>query len=354
VTLLRIALIASARYPIVQPFPGGMEAHTWALATELRRRGHQVEVFAGAGSDPALGVTELADEPLHLSDAAAADTSMVARWWLAEHHAYLALMLRLAEPDAGFDIVHNNSLHHLPIAMASSLRSPLVTTLHTPPTPWLESAIQTRRGSPVVFVAVSAHTAQAWRHVVPSALVVHNGVDMDSWTAGPGGDRLAWAGRIVPEKGAPLAIRAARAAGYPLRLAGPKSDPAYFDAEVAPLLGGEIEYVGHLDDAELTTLLGESSATLVTPCWDEPYGLVVAESLACGTPVCGFARGALPELVTPECGRLVPGGDVEALSAAIGTVVGLPRAAVRAYAERNCSHEKMIAGYERVYRELTA
>jgi glycosyltransferase involved in cell wall biosynthesis len=354
VTLLRIALIASARYPIAQPFPGGMEAHTWALATELRRRGHRVEVFAGAGSDPALGVTELADRPLHVSDAAAADPSMVPRWWLAEHHAYLTLMLRLGEAGAGFDIVHNNSLHYLPVAMAAALASPLVTTLHTPPTPWLESAIQASRTCPVAFVAVSAHTARAWRHVVPSAVVVHNGVDVDGWAVGPGGGGLAWAGRFVPEKGAPLAIHAARAAGYPLRLAGPKSDPAFFDAEVAPLLGGDIEYVGHLNDADLTTLLGESSATLVTPCWEEPYGLVVAESLACGTPVCGFARGALPELVTPDCGRLVPGGDVEALSAAIGTVAGLPRAAARAQAERSCSHTAMVTGYERVYRELAA
>ena len=351
-TRLCIALIAAARYPIVQPFPGGMEAHTWALATELRRRGHRVEVFAGAGSDPALGVTELST--IRISEAAAADPSMVPRWWLAEHHAYLTLMLRLAEPSAGFDIVHNNSLHYLPVAMAASLPSPLVTTLHTPPTPWLESAIQAARTCPVAFVAVSSHTARAWRHVVPSSMVVHNGVGMASWAAGPGGGPLAWAGRLVPEKGAPLAIRAARAAGYPLRLAGPKSDPAFFDAEVAPLLGGDIEYVGHLNDAELATLLGQASATLVTPCWEEPYGLVVAESLACGTPVCGFARGALPELVTRDCARLVPGGDVDALAAEIGTVVGLSRTAAREHAERSCSQDAMVDGYERVYRELAA
>jgi glycosyltransferase involved in cell wall biosynthesis len=350
VTVLRIAIIASARYPIARPFPGGMEAHTWALATELRRRGHRIEVFAGAGSDPELGVTELGT--FRVSEAAAADPSMVPRWWLAEHHAYLTLMLRLAH--SGFDVVHNNSLHYLPIAMAASLPSPLVTTLHTPPTPWLESAIQATRTCPVAFVAVSAHTARAWRHVVPSSSVVHNGVNVDSWTVGPGGGPLAWAGRLVPEKGAPLAIRAARAAGYPLRLAGPKSDPAYFDAEVAPLLGGDIEYVGHLNDTELATLFGEASATLVTPCWEEPYGLVVAESLACGTPVCGFARGALPELVTRDCGRLVPGGDVDALAAAIDTVVGLSRTAAREHAERHCSQDAMVAGYERVYRELAA
>jgi glycosyltransferase involved in cell wall biosynthesis len=279
---------------------------------------------------------------------------MAPRRWVAEHHAYLTLMLRLAEEPARFDVVHNNSLHHLPIAMAPSMRTPLVTTLHTPPTPWLESAIQASRDCPVTFVAVSGHTARAWRHVVPAALVVHNGIDVDAWRPGPGGGPLAWAGRLVPEKGAPLAIRAARSAERPLRLAGPISDAEYFRAEVEPLLGGDIEYIGHLTDHELMTLMGEASATLVTPCWEEPYGLVVAESLACGTPVCGFARGALPELVTDECARLVPGGDVDALSASIGTVVELSRTEARAHAVSACSHSAMIDGYEQLYRRLAA
>jgi glycosyltransferase involved in cell wall biosynthesis len=349
---LRIAIIASARYPIAQPFPGGMEAHTWALATELRGRGHAVEVFAGAGSDPALGVTRLG-EALHVSAAALADVSMGARWWLDEHHAYLSLMLRLAALPSRFDVVHNNSLHYLPVAMAAALPVPVVTTLHTPPTPWLESAIQAGRCA-VTFAAVSTHTADAWRTLVPTVRVVRNGVDLGRWRFGPGGGPLVWAGRIVPEKGVPPAIEAARRAGRPLRIAGPIVDHEYFTAHVRPLLGGDVEYVGHLGDDELAALFGSASATLVTPCWEEPYGLVVAQSLSCGTPVCGFARGALTELVTPDCGRLVPGDDVAALAEVIDETTRLPRQAARDRAVAHCSQVAMIDGYERLYGELVA
>ena len=134
---LRTALIASARFAIAEPFAGGLEAHTWALAQGLRRRGHAVTVFAGAGSDPDLGVRQLTAARPRISDAARADVSMPARDWLDEHHAYLQLLLDLADHgQADFDVVHNNSLHYLPIAMARTLPVPMISTLHTPPTPW--------------------------------------------------------------------------------------------------------------------------------------------------------------------------------------------------------------------------
>ncbi len=346
---MRIGLIASVRFPVSEPFAGGLEAHTWSLAHGLKARGHDVTVFAAPGSDPALGIHELPVQFPVLSEAARADVSMTPERWLQEHHAYLSLMLDLA--DTGLDLVHNNSLHYLPVAMASSLRVPVVTALHTPPTPWLESAIQAPRRCPVVFAAVSEHTAHAWRHVVPDATVVRNGVDTTRWVAGPGGGAAVWSGRLVPEKGAHLAVRAARRAGVPLRLAGPMLDRAWFDTQVAPWLGGDVEYVGHLRTDDLVQLVGSSAASLVTPCWEEPYGLVVAESLACGTPVAGFARGALPELVDPFCARLVESDDVAALADALVEAVGLSRHAARRRAVSTCSVDTMVDGYERLYAE---
>ncbi|MFI8199486.1 glycosyltransferase [Streptomyces sp. NPDC085942] len=131
---LRVALIASARFPVSEPFAGGLEVHTWALAKTLSDRRHHVELFAGPGSDPALGVREL---PVHrpvLSDVARADVSMPDALVMAEHHAYLRLMLDLArEGRERFDVVHNNSPHYLPVAMAPALPLPMATTLHTPP-----------------------------------------------------------------------------------------------------------------------------------------------------------------------------------------------------------------------------
>lgn len=344
---MRIGLVASMRFPVCEPFAGGMEAHTWSLASGLTARGHDVTVFAAPGSDPALGVRELAVRRPHISDEARADVSMSPEWWLQEHHAYLAMMLELAEAD--LDVVHNNSLHYLPLAMASTLRAPVVSTLHTPPTPWLESAIQAPSRLPVTFAAVSAHTARAWSHLVPDATVVHNGVDTARWQAGPGGGPAVWSGRLVPEKGAHLAVRAARLAGVPLRLAGPVMDREWFDAEVAPHLGGDVEHVGHLRTAELVELVGQASVAVVTPCWEEPYGLVVAESLACGTPVAGFARGALPELVDERHARLVAPDDVEALATAMVEAASLDRATVRAHAESTCSVDAMVDAYEVLY-----
>ena len=93
---------------------------------------------------------------------------------------------------------------------------------------------------------------------------------------------------------------------------------------------------------------------VVSPCWDEPYGLVVAEALACGTPIAGFARGALPELLDDSCGVLVAPGDVDALAGAIRAAAHLDRAAARRHAVRTCSVETMVDGYERIYHELAA
>jgi glycosyltransferase involved in cell wall biosynthesis len=353
---MRVGLVAGVRYPVAEPFAGGLEAHTWSLAHGLRTRGHEVTLFAAPGSDPALHAIELPVRRARLSGAARDDVSMSPEWWLQEHHAYLSLMLELVDHD--LDVVHNNSLHYLPVAMAASLPTPVLTTLHTPPTPWLESAVQAPRQCSSSFAAVSRHTADSWRHVVPDSTVVHNGVDVQRWARGAGGGPVVWSGRIVPEKGTHLAVRAAARAGVPLRLAGPVMDPAYFRAEVEPWLTGDVEHVGHLRTDELVDLVGQASATLITPCWNEPYGLVVAESLACGTPVAGLARGALPELVDDRHARLVPGAGrdaeavVEDLSAALLQAVGLDRDACREHAVRTCSVEAMVDAYERLYAEL--
>ncbi|RRQ73113.1 glycosyl transferase family 1 [Streptomyces griseofuscus] len=350
--VLRVALIASARFPVREPFAGGLEAHTWMLARELTDRGHHVELFAAPGSDPALGLNELPVHPCVLSDVARTDASMPAADWMAEHHAYLRLMLDMAKDgEQRFDIVHNNSLHHLPVAMASALKMPMVTTLHTPPTPWLESAVQSQDHCPVSFTAVSAHTAAAWRATAPEARVVRNGVDTRRWPVGPGGPYLVWSGRMVPEKGAHLAVAAAREAGLPLRLAGPVGDRRYFAEQLAPLLGDGIEYVGHLGRNALSHLVGGAATALVTPCWDEPYGLAVAEALSCGTPVCGFDRGALGEILTPDCGRLAS-ADAGGLADLIRETVRLDRRAARERAEHFCSMGTMADGYTALYEEL--
>ncbi|MET1038988.1 MAG: glycosyltransferase [Aeromicrobium sp.] len=349
---MRICLIASSRFPVREPFHGGLEAHTAMLAENLIRRDHQVSVFAAPGSDPRLNVEHLAVETFESSDVARRDVHAMPKVWMQEHHAYLSLMMELARTGTDrFDIVHNNSLHHLPVAMAEVVGLPVVSTLHTPPVPWLESALTMSRGR-TSFVAVSSHTAAAWSHAV-TAEVVLNGVDTDRWRAGPGGTRAVWTGRIVPEKAPHLAVRAALAAGMAIDLAGPRQDEGYFDREIAPLLGPDVRYLGHLATDALVELVGRAAVAVVSPTWDEPYGLVAAEAMSCGTPVAAFRRGALAELVAEGAGALAEPDDVDALAAAIGIACRADRGTVRENAVRHHSVDRMVSAYEQVYRRAT-
>ncbi|MEO5853941.1 MAG: glycosyltransferase family 4 protein [Nocardioides sp.] len=349
---LSICLIASARFPVGEPFAGGLEAHTHMLAAELIRRGHRVTLFAGPGSDAALGVTELPVSTFRVSSPDHGMLGAAPDEWMREHHAYLGLLLDLAgSADTRFDVVHNNSLHYLPVAMAGSLPVPMVTTLHTPPLPWLESAVAVSPAS-CTFVAVSDFTASSWATVTRAETIL-NGVDTDWWRPGPGGAEAVWSGRIVPEKAPHLAVEAARLAGVPIRLAGPVLDRAYFDREVAGLLGEDATYLGHLAKAALRDLVGTARVALVTPDWDEPYGLVAAEAMSCGTPVAAFARGALPEIIGATSGRLAPPGDVEALASALGEAARLDRREVRGVALEHFSMSRMVDEYESLYRVLS-
>jgi glycosyltransferase involved in cell wall biosynthesis len=365
---LRIALIAPCDHPIAQPFGGGLESLVWQLRRALVARGHDVTLFAAEGSDDGDAEQVLPVGSWAPSRTAAGDVSMPVEGFMAAHHAYLRLLMSLAGPRGEqFDVVHNHALHHLPVAMSPLLVPPMLTSLHTPPTPWLESAIELTRGDSGrgEFAAVSRFVARQWRVLRPDdeAHVVPNGVDLRTWQAGQGGPALVWSGRLVPEKAPHLAIEAARLAGMPLVLAGPIADPAYFDAAVRPHLGRQVSYAGHLATPDLVSLIGSSAAALVTPLWDEPFGLVVAEALACGTPVVAFARGGIPEVLhdvtdasapgsRSAVGRLVRSGDVPALAAAAVEAVDLDRGVVRRHARKHLSFDRMVTAYEQLYDRL--
>ncbi len=349
---MRLALLAHARHPVAPPFMGGMEAHAWHLARGLRDRGHDVTLFAAGDSDAGVPVHPVRD--VHYD----------ADWPGADWHgsgalnAHVDALWAAALPrvrDGAFDAVHNNTLHRYPPRLARAVRVPTVTSLHVPPFDALHRAIaQTAAPWHIVTTTSRQQMGRWWDAPPPSARVLHNGIDPAAWPYAPlGGGGAVWAGRITPNKGTALAVRAARVAGVPLTLFGAVEDRAYFDAEVAPLLGGEIRHGGHVPGAALAAELGRADVLLFTPVWDEPFGLAAIEAMACGLPVAAFDAGAVREVVGP-CGAFAAPGDVAGLARAIDGAARLPRAASRARVESLFSLDRMIDGCEALYAEAAA
>ncbi|MFJ5299153.1 glycosyltransferase [Pseudomonas sp. NPDC088368] len=317
---------------------GGLEAFTHDLITELRNRGHELIVF-GVRGDPESLMSIQCLTPSSLGTIyGESDFSLLA------HREYLQIMLTVDLH--GLDVIFNNSLHYVPPTMATSIRTPMLTVLHTPPIPELSQAY----AHPDVggyLCSPSQANAKNWGKLISACEVIPNAVDLELWRPlGPRSDSGIWSGRIVPEKGLHLAIDAARMANITLRVAGPISDPVYFAQYIQPRLGSGVTYLGHLSRAALAAEVAGSSVALVTPRWEEPFGLVVAEAIACGTPVAGFRRGALPELVTRDVGVLVDPDDVAALAGAIRLALKLSSDACRATALNRWSFSEQVSRYE--------
>ncbi|GGO05025.1 glycosyl transferase [Microbispora rosea subsp. aerata] len=334
---LHIGMVAPPWYDIPPRTYGGIEAVTAGLVGGLRARGHRVTVIgAGRGVD-----LRTYDEPP--SDRIGESYPEVV------HAAEAARLLRGLE----VDVVHDHSLAG-PLT-AAGRPTHTVVTCHNDVSGELGGYYRSL-GADVSLVAVSS----AQRAHAPGLNWVgrvHNAVDVTAW---PFRDRkddwVLWLGRLSPDKGAHLAIEAARAAGHRILLVGrqtERAERAYFRERVEPLLGPDVEYLGEAD-GELKKELFSRARCLVLPLlWDEPFGMVMIEAMACGTPVVALRRGAVPEIVVDGvtgCVRDTPAG----LPAAIGAVSALDPHAVRARVVRHFDLPVMVEGYERIYQEVTA
>ncbi|MCQ1953503.1 MULTISPECIES: glycosyltransferase [Arthrobacter] len=347
---LRIAVLSHLHHPISSPFQGGLEMHTSLMADELASRGHEVTLFAKAGSVSAGRVVEVLPENFEFRRGLAPERMQRQQQALDTALGSAVAAVR----DGGFDVVVNNSLSLLPYLLLAD--TPMLTILHTPPLPWIVDAVEDGRAplSPLHrFVSVSARNATGWSPYLPDLHVVHNGIRLADWPAGTGRrtGTVVWAGRVTPEKGLHIAIDAARMAGMELHFAGPISDAKYFERTVAPHLGRGVQHVGHLDHRELAAFLGSGEVFIASPVWSEPFGLTALEAMACGTPVAALPLGAMPEIIDADAGRLAEGLGADALAAAVTDARRLDRDRVRKSAAR-FSASAMVDSYEEQMRSL--
>ena len=338
---MHIAQVAPLHESVPPKQYGGTERVVSYLTEELMRQGHEVTLFARGDSETEAELVPACDRSLRL-DEKAVDP-------LAPQVLMLEEVYRRAD---AFDVIHFHIDYlHYPVSRRQD--TPHVTTLHGRlDLPALEPLYQEYSDMPVVSIsnAQRAPLGEArWQSTV------YHGLPLDLYTFQPDPDGyFAFLGRISPEKRVDRAIEIAKAVGVPLKIAA-KVDPvdqAYFADEIAPLLDDPlVDYLGEIEERKKEAFLGGAAALLFPIDWPEPFGLVMIEALACGTPVVAYRHGSVAEVLADErVGGVVSDFD-EAVRAA-RQVERIDRRDCRAYFEKRFSVRRMARDYLSVYEQL--
>lgn len=336
---MRIAIIAPPWFAVPPVAYGGTEAVLDGLARALQTAGHHVVLFATGDSTCPVPTGWVLDTAPGVGSATSSTElrhAIGAYDWIADQ----------------VDIVHDHTLVG-PVYAQRFSALPVVTTNHGPFDAELAEYYRAISGV-VPIIAISRHQASTARGTRIGG-VIHHGIDLDAIPVGDGsGGYALFLGRMSPDKGVHTAARVARAAGVPLKIAAKMNEPAeraYFDALVAPLLGSDVEFIGEVGGHEKLALLGGARCLLNPIAWPEPFGMVMIEALACGTPVLGTPMGSVPEIVDDEVTGFI-GASEDDLAHALLRLGELDRAACRRAAGVRFSAERMAAEHVRFYQAV--
>jgi glycosyltransferase involved in cell wall biosynthesis len=337
---MRVGLLAPPWVPVPPTAYGGIELMLDRLARGLRDAGHHVTLFTTGDS-----------------------TCPVDRRWVLERAETLRMGVTVPELRhviagyealAGCDVVHDHTLTG-PLYAERYPHLPAVTTNHAPFSEEMNDLY--RAISQRVPVIAISHAQAAQADGVRIAGVVHHGLDVDAFPFGEGGGGyFLFLGRMAPEKGARRAALVAQRAGVPLVMAAKMNEPlerAYFEEQVRPLLSRDVTFVGEVGGEEKLELLCGATALINPIRWPEPFGLVMLEALACGTPVLSFKEGAAPEIIDHGVtGFLCV--DVDDMADVLERVDELDRSACSEHVAEHFSVERMVAGHVAVYEQVIA
>lgn len=341
---MRIAQISPLWERVPPPAYGGTELVVSLLTEELVRRGHEVTLFASGDSITTAQLEAVHPRALRLDPN------------VKEGGIYEILQLsRVYERAKEFDIIHSH-MGCAALPYAGLVKTPTVNTLHGIFTPDNEKMFVHARRQPFVSISDSQREPRLGLNYVAT---VYNGVDTSTYNFYPQPSDppyLAFLGRISPEKGTHLAIEIAKRSGWTLKIAGKVDavDVKYYEQQIKPLIDGDqIQYLGEANHVQKNVLMGNAVATLFPITWREPFGLVMIESMASGTPVIAMQLGSTNEIIAHEkTGFLCNSTDdfVEAL-ARIDTI---ERNACRQHVENRFSVQRMVDAYEAVYQQILA
>jgi len=353
---MRIGVVAPLVTPIREPQLGGSQAVVADLARGLAERGHQVDVYAAAGS--VIAGATVVDTGVR-ADALSTLLYRAERSSAAESQAGEAAFRTVfdAVNQAHYDVVHNHAFDPPAVRLACTLEAPVFHTLHLPPDAAMAAALDqaSRSANPPTIATVSKSAAAGWRRLARVDVVLPNGVPVNQipWSES-GGGHLLFAGRFSPEKGAADAIAIARSAAVAIDVYGEPYDAEYARDEVDSHRGEpDITIHGGVPRTTIWMLMARACAVLCPAKWEEPFGMAAAEAQAAGTPVIGYDRGALAEVVRhAKTGFLVPVDDVVSAAERVRQVAMISRADCRRHAEANLNLEATITAHERLYHQV--
>ena len=336
---MRVGLLAPPWVPVPPPAYGGTEEVVDELARGLVSRGHEVVLFATGDSTCPVQRLWVFDSPPEEMNAAMPECRHV-------QAAYDAL--------TACDVIHDHTTLGPIWAHARGVSTPIVVTVHNPFTD-VSRPVYREVSSFAALVAISSSHRESAADI-PIRAVVRHGIDPSRLATGEGtGGYALFLGRFAPEKGAAAAIRIARAAQMPLVIAAKMRTPeeqAYFQSEIEPMLGPDVNFVGEVPRCRRDDLLRNAVALVNPISWREPFGLVMIEAMACGTPVIAYPSGAAPEIVDDGVTGFLCRDEHEA-AIALASVAGLNRRDCRAAVEGYFSADRMVDEYERVYEQAT-
>jgi glycosyltransferase involved in cell wall biosynthesis len=337
---MKIAQVAPLWERVPPPTYGGIELVVSHLADELVRRGHDVTLFASGDSQTLAKLEAVCPRALRLDPE------------LKEYSVYETLELsQVYQRSAEFDIIHSH-VGVTALALANFVSTPTVHTLHNSLNRENRKVYSHHNKQP--FISISNAQRQVDLNYVDT---VYNGINPGSYQffAQPQDPPyLAFLGRFSPDKGPQHAIAIAKKTGWRLKMAGKIDviDAEFFESEIAPHLDGkQIQFLGEINNAEKAELLGNASVALFPITWQEPFGLVMIESMAAGTPVIAMNMGAVPEVIAHgETGFVCQ--SYEEMAEMIPHALEISRFQCRQHVENNFSVAQMVNGYEKVYQKI--